>query len=200
MLVLDYLAAQPSYDFLFGDQATARDALDRLIFEDRLEYAIESCIGMHDGQECLALAALHSFEERRRQAPVHIRALLREGSRHGIPTDVLQSRLRLLQRAIAPIGPRDLYLSRLAVTPGMQRAGLGRLALDEVLRRFHRSGAERLVLDTATTNDSARAFYRNAGFVERIADIDAAADAPTFISLHLERSALPEIIGGTRVT
>jgi ribosomal protein S18 acetylase RimI-like enzyme len=60
-------------------------------------------------------------------------------------------------------GPRG-FLQRLAVAPGHQRKGLGRLLVLDGLRWLQRAGAEVAAVNTEPTNDAAVALYRGLGF------------------------------------
>jgi len=57
-------------------------------------------------------------------------------------------------------------LTRIAVTPGARRSGLGRALLGDLAERVAALGAERMMLEVADTNEPALALYRAAGFAE----------------------------------
>lgn len=57
-------------------------------------------------------------------------------------------------------------LLRVAVDPSVQGQGLGRVLVDDVLRRAAEAGAERVLLEVAEPNAPARALYAATGFRE----------------------------------
>lgn len=57
-------------------------------------------------------------------------------------------------------------LTRVAVTPGSRRSGLGKALLADLTTRVAGLGAERMMLEVADTNEPALALYRAVGFEE----------------------------------
>jgi ribosomal protein S18 acetylase RimI-like enzyme len=60
----------------------------------------------------------------------------------------------------------DCLLEDLFVDPSARRAGLGRALLDAAIARARERDCRRVELDTAETNEAARALYGAAGFSE----------------------------------
>lgn len=58
----------------------------------------------------------------------------------------------------------EAELLTLAVDPEQQRKGIGRLCLDGFHTKARRNGAERAILEVASTNGPARALYLDAGY------------------------------------
>ena len=58
------------------------------------------------------------------------------------------------------------WVNYLAVSPGLQSAGLGRLLMTEVESRLLALGCPKVNLQVRIGNDGAMAFYRRLGFVE----------------------------------
>lgn len=58
----------------------------------------------------------------------------------------------------------ELHISLVAVSPSQRRAGLGRLALDRLLRASHLDGVRAATLEVGASNAAAKALYGAAGF------------------------------------
>lgn len=57
-------------------------------------------------------------------------------------------------------------LLRVAVRPGVRRAGLGRVLVEELLQTAAAAGAERVLLEVAAGNTAAQVLYERTGFRE----------------------------------
>jgi ribosomal-protein-alanine N-acetyltransferase len=68
--------------------------------------------------------------------------------------------------SIARIAADEAELLLLGTHPGWRRAGHGHALLAHVLEALAASGAKQIYLEVAAPNFPARAFYRNAGFVQ----------------------------------
>lgn len=81
----------------------------------------------------------------------------------------------------------DLYW--IAVSPDYQRKGIGRLLLDETVRRVRQAGGDRLYADTSGRQqyENSRAFYERMGFHREalLADFYAEGDAKVIYSKKL---------------
>ena len=58
----------------------------------------------------------------------------------------------------------ELHISLVAVAPAHRRAGLGRLALEELLRVCRAEGVRAATLEVGSLNTAARSLYAAAGF------------------------------------
>jgi ribosomal protein S18 acetylase RimI-like enzyme len=56
------------------------------------------------------------------------------------------------------------WINYLAVAPGLQRSGLGRLLMDEAERILRSAGCPKINLQVRTSNSGAIGFYRELGF------------------------------------
>jgi ribosomal protein S18 acetylase RimI-like enzyme len=56
------------------------------------------------------------------------------------------------------------WVNYLAVHPGHQRQGLGRLLMDEAVRRLRELGCAKVNLQIRTSNEAAAEFYRRIGY------------------------------------
>jgi ribosomal protein S18 acetylase RimI-like enzyme len=68
--------------------------------------------------------------------------------------------------ALIPIGPHELELAKMAVTPRAQGRGIGRRLLLALIELAREKGAHRLELVSQTTLAPAIALYRSLGFRE----------------------------------
>jgi [ribosomal protein S18]-alanine N-acetyltransferase len=71
----------------------------------------------------------------------------------------------LVGRVIA--GSAEGEINNIAVTPEFRRRGLGKLLLDEFLKRCIRGGVDKIWLEVRSLNASAIAFYKRYGFQRR---------------------------------
>lgn len=62
-------------------------------------------------------------------------------------------------------GDGNFELTKMAVTPRSQGAGIGRLLLTAVIRRFEALGGDRLYLESHSSLSTALALYEASGFV-----------------------------------
>ena len=65
--------------------------------------------------------------------------------------------------------PGEIYLSRIEITPGHQRLGIGSRIIRALLEEAERTGQD-LVLDVLTVNRRAQALYRRLGLTEVASD------------------------------
>ena len=65
--------------------------------------------------------------------------------------------------------PGEIYLSRIEITPGHQRPGIGSRIIRALLEEAERTGQD-LVLDVLTVNRRAQALYRRLGLTEVASD------------------------------
>ncbi len=62
--------------------------------------------------------------------------------------------------------PFGAHLARLAVHPGVQRQGVGRALVDDLIRRLAQTGIRRLTVNTQSDNRTSLSLYARTGFVE----------------------------------
>lgn len=71
-----------------------------------------------------------------------------------------------LYPAVCSVSLRDYYyLSDLYIVPNARRSGHARYLMTYLTQRFTQQGAQRLTLDTASTNTSAQSLYESLGYV-----------------------------------
>lgn len=94
------------------------------------------------------------------------------------------SRFRVVVRDGAPVGyavtgraGRRGFLQRLAVDPGRQREGLGRILCVDALRWLRRWRVEQAVVNTQMGNDAALALYESLGFRRETAGLSVLSAA-----------------------
>jgi ribosomal protein S18 acetylase RimI-like enzyme len=75
-------------------------------------------------------------------------------------------------------------MKRLYVAPDFRGLGVGRLLVDQVIRRARQVGYRRMVLDTVPEMVEAIALYRSFGFVET----SPYWECPVERTIYLERS------------
>ena len=85
--------------------------------------------------------------------------------------------------AMRDLGGGTCEMKRLYVAPEYRGRGVGRLLVEEVLRRAERAGYRRMVLDTLPEMAGAIALYRAFGFVETA----PYWDCPVERTIYLER-------------
>jgi GNAT superfamily N-acetyltransferase len=66
--------------------------------------------------------------------------------------------------ALAPEGPREYEVAKMAVTEAYQGRGIGRMLLEAVIAEAREMGASRLYLETNSKLPSARRLYEAVGF------------------------------------
>jgi ribosomal protein S18 acetylase RimI-like enzyme len=116
-----------------------------------------------NGRPAAAMAAFPVAE-----AGVRSRAFLRLTLR-GTPVWHWPSTLRLYWaggRATPKPRERSLYIDALATDPAFRRRGAAQALLDEAERQARERGLPAVTLDTAMSNEGARALYAAAGFDE----------------------------------
>lgn len=75
----------------------------------------------------------------------------------------------------------SVYLEELYVVPARRGEGIGRALLDAAMATAREGGADRIDLNTAETDEAARALYESAGFSNR----EGSPDGPSM--LYYER-------------
>ncbi|HUB52509.1 MAG TPA: ribosomal protein S18-alanine N-acetyltransferase [Terracidiphilus sp.] len=68
--------------------------------------------------------------------------------------------------AIASLILPEAELESIAITPGVQRQGIGRKLLSELLRRLQQAGVETVFLEVRASNSAAIGLYNSFGFNE----------------------------------
>lgn len=67
---------------------------------------------------------------------------------------------------VAIVLPPQAELESIAVVPGSQRRGLGRMLFDALVDQVRLSGVSEIVLEVRASNRAAVAFYRSAGLLQ----------------------------------
>ena len=93
-------------------------------------------------------------------------------------------------RAAGCVAMRDLgggtcEMKRLYVAPEFRGRGVGRLLVEELIRRAERAGHHRMVLDTMPEMTGALALYRQQGFVETTRYWDNSIDRTVYLEKWL---------------
>ncbi len=102
--------------------------------------------------------------ERRAHITPWSEATLRECLVAGYACEVLQRGPQLVAFSVARVGPDDLELLNLCVSPEMQRRGFGRQLLGSVVQRARALGVGRVLLEVRESNRSATVLYTRSGF------------------------------------
>jgi putative acetyltransferase len=88
--------------------------------------------------------------------------------------------------ALRDLGDGTCEMKRLFVASSYRGRGVGRLLVEEVIRRAERAGYRRLVLDTVPEMAGAIALYRGFGFVETA----PYRDFPVERTVYMEKSLI----------
>jgi ribosomal protein S18 acetylase RimI-like enzyme len=86
--------------------------------------------------------------------------------------------------AMRDLGDGTSEMKRLYVAPEFRGQGVGRLLVEEIIRRAGQAGYRRMVLDTVPEMAEAIALYRSFGFVET----SPYWDCPVERTIYLEKS------------
>jgi GntR family transcriptional regulator len=124
------------------------------------------------------------------------RSVWRQRLAAGDGREVIVARHRDLVVGFAYIGPSDDraagngtgHIYSLHVDPGLHRHGVGRLLLEETIRRFVDAGCSAATLWVVTDNDSARRFYERLGWAP-----DGAVEQQS-LSLDGDESTMAEVL------
>jgi putative acetyltransferase len=87
--------------------------------------------------------------------------------------------------ALRDLGGGTCEMKRLYVAPGFRGRGVGRLLVEEVVRRAGQAGYRRMVLDTLPEMAGAVALYRGHGFVETARYWDNPIERTIFLEKRL---------------
>jgi ribosomal protein S18 acetylase RimI-like enzyme len=93
--------------------------------------------------------------------------------------------------ALRDLGDGTCEMKRLYVAPTHRGRGVGRLLVEEVVRRAGRMGYRRMVLDSFPEMAGALALYREQGFVETTPYWDHPADRAVFLERPLGSEGKP---------
>lgn len=74
------------------------------------------------------------------------------------------NRFIALGNEMGQVGPRECYLSNIAITPKARGHGYGARLLEAVENRARRRGCNKLVLDVDVDDPRAQSFYRTQGY------------------------------------
>lgn len=84
----------------------------------------------------------------------------------GYQCRVCEQEGRILGYSVHSVAAGEAHLLNLCVDPGVQRQGVGRWLLRQVMEEAHRAGAETLFLEVRLSNRAARKLYESEGFNE----------------------------------
>jgi ribosomal protein S18 acetylase RimI-like enzyme len=154
-------AGNPYCDWFFGGPDHARVALARALERPSSEFAADrvNLLLARDRLAGVSLALGGDELARCRRADT-VAAIVDAGTGRA----ALAGRIAETQALFLPVAEDSLYVSRLAVAPGLRGLGLGRLLLDDRLATGRSEGFTRFALDVAADNESAVGLYRSVGF------------------------------------
>jgi ribosomal protein S18 acetylase RimI-like enzyme len=161
-LDLEYAASAAYNSFVYRDRGQA-DGVRTLLFDaDRAEFGpSRSSILLEDG----ALAGMVSCLAAQDLSKCRMRCAYALAKSHFFDDDPgLADRIALAGKALARPAPADFYLSRIAVAPGSAGSGAAARLLEHCEAQAARAGATRILLEVASCNARAIAFYRRSGF------------------------------------
>jgi ribosomal protein S18 acetylase RimI-like enzyme len=160
---LIHQAANPYYDWFFGDPSAARAAIERQLQSPSSELSAGRVMVLVDDDGVLAgiFVALGGAElAHARKAD----ALATLAASSQAKRSALMARMAETRELFDRVGADDFYLSKIAVAERFRGRGWGRRLLDEYVAAGHRAGFTRFRLDVSCDNSSAIALYRSAGF------------------------------------
>jgi ribosomal protein S18 acetylase RimI-like enzyme len=154
-------AGNPYADWFFGGPRETREALAASVERPSSELARRRITVLARDRRPVGLfVALAGDEVAGCRRADTVAALVRAGAAR----DPLVARIEAARDLFLGVAPDALYLSRIAVTAELRGRGLGRVLVEEFMRRGRASGFRRFSLDVSADNSPAIALYRSLSF------------------------------------
>ena len=96
----------------------------------------------------------------------HTEEMLSEAIMHTAHRTVIEEEGTIVGYQLSTYSALGAHIARLAVHPGWQGRGLGRLLVADILKTFSKKGIDRVSVNTQADNDRSRQLYRAMGFQE----------------------------------
>ncbi len=155
-------AGNPYFDWIFGEQASARHVLEHWIRRPSSEISVRRVVALFLEERPVGGFIAFCMDELLHCRKADLLALLSSD----LERAALLGRLEAVRDLFAPGEPDDYYLSKIGLLVECRGRGLGRALLEACARRGAEGGFGRLRLELSSDNARASRFYERAGFQE----------------------------------